>query len=144
MSALKRHWQLALLTIVNGVLPLALAAVSVFAIGCDIPLIPPLPEPPVIVDPDVKPINGVAWSIVLYESADMTGNLSLLKADPYWDPSKSRWYDVDSKDAASSVAVTQGIKRPTLLLIDATGKKLWAGELPMDIEQIKKRIGGAK
>jgi len=120
----------------------AAASLAMLLAGCDM-LVPPVPidppEPPVI----VEPIANVSWAIVLYESSDLTPEQSVLKADPFWQTVKSRWYDVDSPDAVSAVKATEGLTRPTLLLIDGKGRKLWAGPLPSEIETIKQRIRGA-
>lgn len=105
----------------------------------------PLPPDVIVVpvDPTPTPITGVAWVIVIEETAERTPEIAAIHADPFWATVKSRWYDGDSPDAASAVKATSGIKRPCLLLIDAKGKKLFAGPLPETVAAIKARIGGA-
>lgn len=108
-------------------------------IGCD-GLLPPLPTP----TPTPSPIGDVDWVVVVEESADRTTDIAVLFADPFWRTIKSRWYDDDSPDAASYVQATEGQPRPTILLLDKSGRKLFAGPLPKTVPEIQTLIGGAK
>lgn len=117
-------------------------------IGCG-NLLPPLPTPtplpdPVVPIPTPTPIGNVDWIVVIEETSERTPDIAVLFADPFWKTIKARWYDDDSPDAASYVQATEGQPRPTILLLDKSGKALFAGPLPKTVGEIQTLIGGAK
>ncbi len=111
-------------------------------IGCEIPL-PPVPNPPPIVDPDVKPITGAAWVYVVEESADRTVELGLLIDDPWWHQQtfKCLKVDKDAEGIGDVIKAVGGTKLPAIVVTDASGKVVYSGELPRSIEAVKKLLG---
>jgi len=103
MRLLKTYWLHFALILNNGVLPIALA---VSVVGCGVPWLPPEPDVPPIVDPDITPIVSGTKVLIVYESAannsretlntlNSTELLSLLNSKAEW-----RKWDKTSIDAS--------------------------------------------
>ncbi len=111
-------------------------------IGCEIPL-PPVPNPPPIVDPDVKPITDAAWVYVIEETADRTVESGLLIDDPWWHQQKFKCLKFD-KDAEGIEDVKKAVGNtnlPAIVVTDRDAKPIYVGELPKSIEAAKKMFG---
>jgi len=103
MRLLKTYWLHFALILINGVLPIALA---VSVVGCGVPWLPPEPDVPPIVDPDITPIVSGTKVLIVYESdannsretlntLNSTELLSLLNSKAEW-----RKWDKTSIDAS--------------------------------------------
>jgi hypothetical protein len=106
------------------------------AIGC----LPPNPEPSP--DPGPTPVVLGDWYIVIEESADRTPGTAEAVRVLLLSGKNFRIYDDDALDAAGYIDAVKGIKRPALLILDDTGKKLDARPLPQSADEMKALIGG--
>lgn len=120
-----------------------LIALLLFVVsGCTPPL-PPNPTP----DPDPPgpaPVVVGDWYIVIEESADRTPGTAEALRVIQTSGKRFRVYDDDSPDAAGYVAAVDGVGRPTLLILDETGKKLDARPLPQSAAEMQALIGGGQ
>ena len=97
---------------------------------------PPIPDPKP--QPKPEPLAGVAWAVILEESAQRTPEIAAVLGDlKYWQGLKAKgidWrvYDKDSPDAKSKgfLEFAAPVGLPALLLMDATGKVLRGVKLP--------------
>jgi hypothetical protein len=113
------------------------------AVGCGVPLLPPEPDVPPIVDPQPKPVTNAAYIYVLEESAERTVDTALLLADPWWQSSgiEFRVFDKDVPEAKDVAKAANGITLPAIVITDGDGRVLHKGKLPSTIDAIKSLVG---
>lgn len=136
---MKSLWTLLLTVTVGRVLGLLI----VLAIGCTPPL-PPNPNPPDPDPPGPTPVVVGDWYLVFEESADRSEGTKEAVRVLLLSGKNFRTYDDDSDDAKPFLPQVAGIPLPSLLILDANGRKLDARPLPQSAAEMQALIGGGQ